>query len=81
MVRRSDYIEVEFLNLGGRGWPEMVRVENGTSVSDFFYEKMGDVDPDDYQVRLNGVEIDVDEENGLQDKDNLTVTPKKIHGA
>lgn len=76
---RHETIEVTFINANLTGWGEALEVDKGTTVGDFFEDQMGDVNADDYQIRVNRDFCTPEDE--LQDGDIVSVTPTKIVGA
>jgi len=65
-------------NLGG-GFADYVDVNDGTTVEQFFQERMAHERPEDYLIRVN--RQPVPREYVLQENDRVTLTPTKIEGA
>ena len=71
-------MEVLFVNNEGGGFADRVRVEEGTTVVQFFNKHVGG-NADDYQIRVN--RDAAEKYQVLEANDRVTVTPKKIDGA
>ena len=65
-------------NLGG-GFADYVNVNDGSTVEQFFQEKMPHERAEDYLIRVNRQPVPRD--YVLQENDRVTVTPTKIQGA
>ena len=65
-------------NLGG-GFADYVDVTDGTTVEQFFKDKMGHERSEDYLIRVNRQPVPRD--YVLQENDRVTLTPTKIEGA
>ena len=65
-------------NLGG-GFADYIDVAEGTTVEQFFKDKMQGSKPDDFLIRVN--RQPVPREYVLKEGDRITVTPTKIEGA
>lgn len=65
-------------NLGG-GYADYLDVTAGTTVSQFFKDKMPHERPEDFLIRVNRQPVPRD--YVLQENDRVTITPTKIEGA
>jgi len=65
-------------NLGG-GYADYVDVNNGTTVAQFFKDRMPQERPEDFLIRVNRQPVPRD--YILQENDRVTITPTKIEGA
>ena len=65
-------------NLGG-GFADYVDLTEGTTVDQFFKDKMQGSKPDDFLIRVN--RQPVPREYVLKEGDRVTITPTKIEGA
>jgi len=70
---------VLYINNGGGGFADHVEVPQGTTVEQFFDERMPDRCPEDFLIRVN--RQPVSPEQALRDGDRVTITPTKIQGA
>ena len=68
-----------FINNQGAGFADTIEVEEGTTVADFFAEKMPGRKADDFLVRVNRLPTPADQV--LQTGDRVSMTPTKIEGA
>jgi len=68
-----------FINNLGGGFADYVDVNDGTTVEEFFGDKMGHERPEDYLIRVNRQPVPRD--YVLQENDRVTLTPTKIEGA
>ena len=67
------------INNDGAGFADYVEVEAGTTVKEFFSERLPGRKPEDYLIRVNrqyavGQQV-------LQENDRVSMTPTKIEGA
>lgn len=67
------------INNLGAGFADHIEVEDGTSVSDLFAEKMPGRKADDFLIRVNRLPTPSDQV--LQPGDRISITPLKIEGA
>jgi sulfur carrier protein ThiS len=74
MTMRLLYIN----NLGG-GYADYLDVNDGTTVAQFFKDRMPQERPEDFLIRVNRQPVPRD--YILQENDRVTVTPVKIEGA
>ena len=72
-------MRVLYINNDGGGFADYVTVSDGTTVEQFFKDKMQGRKPDDYLIRVNRQPVPRD--CVLQENDRVTVTPTKIEGA
>ena len=72
-------MKVLFINNDGGGFADYVQVAEGTTVSNFFAEKLPDRKAEDYLIRVNRQPVAQD--CVLQDGDRVSMTPTKIEGA
>ena len=68
-----------YINNDGSGFADYVTAAEGTTVEQFFNEKMPGQKPTDYLIRVNRQPITSD--YVLQEGDRVTITPTKIEGA
>ena len=68
-----------FINNLGGGFADYVDVNDGTTVEQFFEDKMVHERPEDYLIRVNRQPVPRD--YVLQENDRVTLTPTKIEGA
>jgi sulfur carrier protein ThiS len=68
-----------FINNQGSGFADTIEVEEGTTVGDFFAEKMPGRKAADFLIRVNRQPTPVDQV--LQPGDRVSITPSKIEGA
>ena len=72
-------MKVLFINNDGGGFADYVEVTPGTTVENFFSQKLPSRDASDYLIRVNRQPVPRD--YVLQEGDRVTVTPTKIEGA
>ena len=72
-------MRVLYINNDGGGFADYVTVSEGTTVDQFFKDKMQGCKPDDFLIRVNRQPVPRD--YVLQENDRVTVTPTKIEGA
>jgi sulfur carrier protein ThiS len=68
-----------YINNDGSGFADYVTALEGTTVEQFFKEKMPGQKPTDYLIRVNRQPVASD--YVLQDNDRVTITPTKVEGA
>ena len=68
-----------YINNDVGGFADYVQVSEGTTVEQFFKDKMQGRKPDDFLIRVN--RQPVPREYVLKEGDRVTVTPTKIEGA
>jgi sulfur carrier protein ThiS len=72
-------MRILYINNDGGGFADYVTVSEGTTVEQFFKDKMQGRKPDDFLIRVN--RQPVPREYVLTEGDRVTVTPTKIDGA
>lgn len=72
-------MKVLYLNNDGAGFADYVEVAAGTTVQQFFSQRIAHGRPDDYLIRLNRQPVAADQV--LQEGDRISFTPTKIEGA
>ena len=72
-------MRILFIDNQGGGFADYLNINAGTTVQQFFKEKMHDCGPDDYLIRVNRQPVARD--YVLQEGDRITITPLKIEGA
>ena len=72
-------MRVLYINNAGAGFADYLNVNSGTTVEQFFKDKMHDSSPADYLIRVNRQPVARD--YVLQEGDRITITPVKIEGA
>ena len=72
-------MRVLYINNDGGDFADYVTVSEGTTVEQFFKDKMQGRKPDDFLIRVNRQPVPRD--YVLQENDRVTVTPTKIEGA
>ena len=72
-------MKVLYVNNDGGGFADYIPVPEGTTVGQFFGEKMQGVHPEDYLIRVNRQPVARD--TVLCPGDRITITPTKIEGA
>lgn len=68
-----------YINNDGSGFADYVTAPEGTTVEQFFDEKMPGQEPEDFLIRVNRQPVARD--YVLQEGDRITITPTKIEGA
>ena len=72
-------MQILYINNAGGGFADYVNVSDGTTVEQFFEDKMSHERPEDYLIRVNRQPVPRD--YVLQENDRVTLTPTKIEGA
>ena len=72
-------MQILFLNNLGAGFADTVDVPHGTTVQQFLTLKMGQLQPDQFSIRVNRQPAARDQT--LLPGDRVSVTPTKIEGA
>lgn len=72
-------MKVLFINSDGGGFADHIEVEEGTTVSKLFEDRMKGADPAGYLIRVNRQPTSSD--TVLQPGDRVSFTPVKIDGA
>jgi sulfur carrier protein ThiS len=78
-LERRSKMKVMFINNDGGGFADYVEVADGTTVGQFFVEKMPGMAASDILIRVNRQPVPADAV--LHDGDRVTMTPVKIEGA
>lgn len=68
-----------YINNDGGGFADYVEVRTGTTVSQFFDDRLPGREPSDYLIRVNRQPVPRD--YVLQEGDRVSATPTKIEGA
>ena len=68
-----------YINNNGAGFADYVEVAPGTTVEQFFAERIPNGKPQDYLIRINRQPVAANQI--LQEGDRISVTPTKIEGA
>lgn len=71
--------KVLYVNNDGGGFADFVEIAEGTTVQQFFAERVPNGRPQDYLIRVNRQPVAADQV--LQEGDRVSVTPTKIEGA
>ena len=72
-------MKVFYLNNSGGGFADHVKVEENTTVWQFFAERMKGPDPGDYLIRVDRLPCAQDQV--LQPGSRVSITPTKVNGA
>jgi len=72
-------MKVLWINNDGGGYADYVEVSEGTTVANFFSEKLPGRSPEDFLIRVNRQPVASD--YILKEGDRITMTPTKIEGA
>jgi len=72
-------MKILWINNDGGGFADYVEVAEGTTVEQFFNERMPGRSPEDYLIRVNHQPVAAD--CALKEGDRVTMTPVKIEGA
>ncbi len=68
-----------FINNSCAGFADYVNVPEGTTIDQFFRDKLPDQQPGDYLIRVNRQPVAKDQV--LKEGDRVTATPLKVEGA
>jgi sulfur carrier protein ThiS len=68
-----------YINNTGGGFADYLDINDQTTVSQFFKDKMPHERPEDFLIRVNRQPVPRD--YILQENDRVTITPTKIEGA
>ena len=72
-------MRVLYINNDGGGFADHVEIEGGTTVKQFFTERLPERRPEDYLIRVDRLPAASDQV--LQEGDRVTVTPTKVEEA
>jgi sulfur carrier protein ThiS len=72
-------MKVLYVNNDGGGFADYIEIPAGTTVQQFFAERVPHGKPQDYLIRVNRQAVAADQV--LQEGDRLSLTPTKIEGA
>lgn len=72
-------MRILYVNNDGGGFADHVEVAEGTTVQQFFDDRVSHGAPKDYLIRVNRQPVHSDQV--LQDGDRVSFTPVKIEGA
>ena len=72
-------MQILFINNMGAGFADYIDIEENTSVSALFEQKMPNSSPGDFLIRVNRQPVASD--YVLQQGDRVSITPCKIEGA
>lgn len=72
-------MKVLYINNDGGGFADFIDVTEGTTVEQFFKDKMPNREASNYLIRVNRQPVPRD--HVLQENDRVTITPTKIEGA
>ena len=72
-------MRILYINNDGGGYADYINVAEGTTVDQFFKDRMQGRQASDYLIRVNRQPVPSD--YILQENDRITITPTKIEGA
>ena len=72
-------MRILFIDNDGGGFADFIDVIEGTTVEQFFKDKMPNREASNYLIRVNRQPVPRD--HVLQENDRVTITPTKIEGA
>jgi sulfur carrier protein ThiS len=72
-------MKILYINNDGSGFADHIEVAEGTTVQQFFEQRVRSGKPDGYLIRVNRQVASADQV--LQPGDRVTITPTKIEGA
>ena len=72
-------MRILYINNDGGGYADYINVAEGTTVDQFFKDRMQGRQASDYLIRVNRQPVPSD--YVLQENDRITITPTKIEGA
>jgi hypothetical protein len=72
-------MKVLYINNDGGGFADYVEVAQGTTVAQFFRQRLPQRRPEDYLIRVN--RLPANAEQVLDAGDRVSITPTKIEGA
>ena len=79
MGEQAEKVKILYVNGEGAGFADMAEVDKGTTVGDFFKEKMAGSPASDYTIKVNRDITPSD--HVLQEGDKVTITPAKVGGS
>lgn len=79
MSASTGNVKIFFLNNEGGGFSDYVEVPQGTTVSQFFTQRLRGQDPNNYLIRVNRQGVPAGQL--LQEGDRLSITPRGVKGA
>lgn len=72
-------MRILYVNNDGGGFADYVEAAEGTTVAQFFGQRLGGRQAEDYLIRVNRLPAAADQV--LHEGDRVTITPVKIEGA
>lgn len=72
-------MKVLFINNLGGGFADFINIEEGTTITNLFEQRMPDEQAANYLIRVNRQPVPQD--YILKENDRVTITPVKIEGA
>jgi sulfur carrier protein ThiS len=72
-------MKIYYVNNDGGGFADTIEIADGTTVQQFFAERVPHGKPQDYLIRVNRQPVPADQV--LQAGDRISLTPTKIEGA
>lgn len=72
-------MQVLYINNNGSGYADYVSISEGTTVDQFFKDKMSGEKETDFLIRVNRQPVPRD--YVLKENDRISITPTKISGA
>ncbi|MCH5376546.1 MAG: molybdopterin converting factor [Planctomycetes bacterium] len=72
-------MEILFINNDGGGFADRITIESGTTVAQFFTQRLPNAKSTDYLIRVNRQPATADQV--LEPGDRVSITPTKIEGA
>ena len=75
---RNDKLRILYINNNGGGFADFVNVDDGTTVSSFFNQRVRG-HAEEYLIRVNRQPVSAGQV--LQDGDRVSITPVNIEGA
>ena len=72
-------MKILFINNDGSGFADEIQINEGTTITQLFHERIKNADPTAYLIRVNRQPVN----SGyvLQEGDRVSITPTKIEGA
>ena len=72
-------MQILYINNLGSGFADHIQIEQNTTVSKLFSDRMPGCKPEDYLIRVNRQHVSGNQV--LQEGDRVSITPTKIEGA